>query len=236
MSIIDKVSELLNGHQTTVDLSTNTLSVGGLEIAGTSLSQTGVSASSIGIIPGTSTSVSLAANLDGVAGNSIALVFTGSNTISQAVTTWNAAHPTNAVSLTNGDGSQIPTAQTVTLSGGINSGSSAIADAATYTNFTPTSATVAGALAGIDIALSGINSISQRVDKFTLSSTDITNKFVTLSHTPAIPGETILLVENAVNMFYGIDFTVTGNELGWSGLALDGILSSGDNLTATYGA
>jgi len=74
----------------------------------------------------------------------------------------------------------------------------------------------------------------QKVDMFTLSGTDITNKYVTLSHIPAIAADTILLIENAGNFFYGVDFTVTGNQLGWNGLALDGILSSGDNLTITY--
>jgi hypothetical protein len=32
----------------------------------------------------------------------------------------------------------------------------------------------------------------------------------------------------------GTIFTVSGNELSWSGLGLDGILSSGDNLTVLY--
>jgi hypothetical protein len=44
------------------------------------------------------------------------------------------------------------------------------------------------------------------------------------------------VIEDAGGMFYGTDFTVTGNQLGWNGLELDGILSSGDNLTATYSA
>lgn len=76
----------------------------------------------------------------------------------------------------------------------------------------------------------------QRVDKFTLNGTNITNKFVTLSLTPSTAANTILIVEDAGGMFYGIDFTVTSSQLGWSGLGLDGIFSSGDNLTVTYSA
>jgi hypothetical protein len=73
-----------------------------------------------------------------------------------------------------------------------------------------------------------------KVDKFTLNGTDISNGFVVLSLTPSVAGNTILSIENAGGMFYGIDFTVTGNHLSWTGLALDGILSSGDKLTVTY--
>jgi hypothetical protein len=89
---------------------------------------------------------------------------------------------------------------------------------------------------GSNITITATNTGSQRVDLFTLNSTNITNKFITLSGTPATPNETILLVAQAPNMFYGVDFTVSGNQLSWSGLALDGILSSSpaDNLTVTY--
>lgn len=234
MTTYSKFSTLIDGGQRTVDLSTNTLAVEALDVNGTLLSQTGAFALSVGVIPGTSTSVSIVANWSGVAGNSISLAFSGSNSIASAITTWNTAHPTNAVTLTSGDGTQIPSVQTLTLSGGINAGSASIGDTATYENFTPTSATVAGALAGIDMALASSGGGSQKVDIFTLNSTNITNKFVTLAGTPATPSETILLVEDAGNMFYGDDFTVSGNQLSWSGLALDGILSSGDNLTISY--
>jgi len=234
MTTYNKVLTYANGENEMVDLSANTLAVGAIQVAGTLLSQVGAYALFTGVIPGTSTSVSIVANWPGTAGNSIALAFNGSTTISAQIAAWNIAHPTNEATLTSGDGSQTPTSGTTTLSGGINAGSSLVADSSTYVHFTPTSATVAGALAGIDMALASVGSGSQKVDKFVLNGTDITNKFVTLSSTPAISGDTILLVEDAGNMFYGTDFTVTGNQLGWSGLALDGILSSGDNLTITY--
>lgn len=74
-----------------------------------------------------------------------------------------------------------------------------------------------------------------QVDTLTLNSTQAGNQAVTLSHIPVNPGQTVLLVENAPNMFYSVDFTVSSNQLSWSGLALSGILSSGDNLTIMYG-
>jgi len=72
-----------------------------------------------GTIPGTSTAVLITANNPGVAGNAISLVFNGSNTITAAIATWNAAHPTNLVTLTSGNGTQVPSAGTTLVSGGI---------------------------------------------------------------------------------------------------------------------
>ena len=72
------------------------------------------------------------------------------------------------------------------------------------------------------------------VQTFTLTGTDITNGYVTLSAAPIVPANTVLFVADAGNMFYGVDFTVTGSQLIWTGYALDGILASGDNLTVTY--
>jgi uncharacterized phage protein gp47/JayE len=80
----------------------------------------GTYASYSGTIAGTSTPVTLTANTLGTIGNSIALSFSGTNSIISAIATWNIANPANQVTLTSGDGTQIPTVQTVTLSGGVN--------------------------------------------------------------------------------------------------------------------
>ncbi len=107
----------------------------------------------------------------------------------------------------------------------------------TATNITATTNSTLTTLSALSLPYSQVTGApagTYQVDTFTLSGTDITNKFVTLSHTPATAAKVILLVENAPNMFFGVDFTVTGTQLGWSGLALDGILSSGDNLTVPY--
>lgn len=72
------------------------------------------------------------------------------------------------------------------------------------------------------------------VELFTLNGTDITNGYVTLGETPGVAAETILSVKDAASMHFGDDFTVTGNQLSWTGLELDGILASGDKLTIKY--
>jgi hypothetical protein len=72
------------------------------------------------------------------------------------------------------------------------------------------------------------------IERFTLDSTDLTNKYVALSTAPSTAAETVLLVRDAGNMFYGPDFTVSTTHLTWIGLALDGILSVGDQLTVVY--
>lgn len=233
MGLITKLLSLINGHAETVDLSANTLGVQNIQVNGVLLSQTDAHASFSGTIPGTATSVTITAVNSGSIGNSIALVFSGSNTITAEIAAWNIANPSNQALLSSGNGSQTPSPQTLNLSGGQDAGSSLIGNPTSYNNFTPTSATIKGAFEGVDAALSAVSGAS-KVDKFTLTGTDATNKFVTLTSTPSNPGAVILLVEDAGNMFYGVDFTVSGNHLSWSGLELDGILSSGDNLTVTY--
>ena len=157
MATYSKFLELQSGVARTVDLSSNTLNVQALEVGSILLSQTGAYASFSGTIAGTSTSVVITAYSAGVAGNSIALMFNGSTTISAQIAAWNLAHSNNRAVLTSGDGTQTPSSGTTTLSGGVSSGSSLIGDESTYNNFTPTSATVAGALSGIDSALAGLS-------------------------------------------------------------------------------
>lgn len=72
------------------------------------------------------------------------------------------------------------------------------------------------------------------VNKFTLTPTDITNKFVTLTQAPAVPSQTSLDIIGGIEQDYGPDFTVSGTTLSWSGLFLDGVLSSGDKLIIYY--
>jgi hypothetical protein len=76
--------------------------------------------------------------------------------------------------------------------------------------------------------------IAYAVDLFTLSPTDITNKFVTLSSAPSPASKTILTVIGGPIQDYGTDFTVSGSTLSWSGLFLDGVLVSGDKLIVQF--
>lgn len=72
------------------------------------------------------------------------------------------------------------------------------------------------------------------VDNFTLTAQDIVNKYITLNDTPTIPAETRLAVSGGTHAFYGTSFTVSGNQLSWSGLGLDGLLIAGDELVVRY--
>lgn len=72
------------------------------------------------------------------------------------------------------------------------------------------------------------------VNRFTLTPTDITNKYVTLSATPSVDSDTILNIIGGVVQAYGVDFEIIGDTLSWDGLDLDGILSSGDKLVVQF--
>lgn len=75
---------------------------------------------------------------------------------------------------------------------------------------------------------------SYTVNEFVLSPTDISNGFVTLSSAPANPTLTILTVIGGPMQQYTTDFSVSGDVLSWSGLFLDGVLISGDNLIVQF--
>lgn len=72
------------------------------------------------------------------------------------------------------------------------------------------------------------------VNKFTLSGTDITNKYVTLSGTPTTVTKTVVSVIGGDSQDYSIDFTVSGTQLSWNGLGLDGVLIAGDKLIVQF--
>ncbi len=61
-----------------------------------------------GTLTGTSTPVTITADSFGVVGNSVDLAFNGILTIDAEISAWNLANPSNTVTLTSGDGSQIP--------------------------------------------------------------------------------------------------------------------------------
>jgi hypothetical protein len=81
-----------------------------------------VAASFTGQVAGMTTNITLTADHAGVAGNSIMLTGDGTSSITTLVAAWNTANPSNTVSLTSGDGTQIPSVGAmITLAGGINS-------------------------------------------------------------------------------------------------------------------
>ena len=77
-----------------------------------------------------------------------------------------------------------------------------------------------------------------KVDKFTLSGTDITNKYIVLSEAPTTKTKTRLVVIGGPEHDYSIDFQVTiddGNKrLSWDGLALQPILENSDKIIVIY--
>lgn len=80
----------------------------------------------------------------------------------------------------------------------------------------------------------GGGSITPVTQYITLNGTDITNKYVTLSGTPTTPTSVLLDLIGGSAQEYSVDFTMSGNQLEWNGLALDGFLSSGDKLRIHY--
>jgi len=78
---------------------------------------------------------------------------------------------------------------------------------------------------------------SYNVNEFTLSGTDITNQFVTLSSAPDVVTSTVLTVVGGPMQSYGSDFTVSGSQLNFAGdIATGGnaALVSGDKLVVQY--
>lgn len=80
----------------------------------------------------------------------------------------------------------------------------------------------------------GAGSAPYYVDTFTLTGTDITNGYVTLTGSPTVPASTALTVIGGPMQDYGADFTVTGSQLSWTGLFLDGVLVAGDKLVVQF--
>lgn len=74
----------------------------------------------------------------------------------------------------------------------------------------------------------------QAVEYYELDLTDELNKFVTLSNTPSQPSKVILDVIGGTSQEFSVDFTVSGDQLSWNGLGLDGFLVSGDKLRIYY--
>lgn len=77
-------------------------------------------ASFSGQVAGMTTNIVITADNAGSGGNSVALTFDGSTSINAAISAWNIANPSNTITLTSGDGSQIPNnLEEIDLSGGI---------------------------------------------------------------------------------------------------------------------
>lgn len=98
----------------------------------------------------------------------------------------------------------------------------------------PTNASDAATKQYVDDLVAGLN--ARIVERFTLTGTDITNAYVTLSSAPVTPAYVGFDVKGAPHQFYGDDYTVTGSAVSWSALGLDTVLEAGDKVTAQYDA
>ena len=72
------------------------------------------------------------------------------------------------------------------------------------------------------------------LDEFTLDAQNISDKYVVLSDLPQDSSTVALNVIGGGPQNFGSDYTVSGFFLSWSGLALGGLLESGDTLRALY--
>lgn len=77
-----------------------------------------------------------------------------------------------------------------------------------------------------------------KVEKVTLNSTDISNKYIVLAEAPSSKPITRLVVIEGIEQEYSVDFEVTnddaGKRLSWNGLGLESILADGDRLVVIY--
>lgn len=71
-------------------------------------------------------------------------------------------------------------------------------------------------------------------DYFTLSALDISNKYITLSHVPAVPAEVDVYIYTGINQQVGVDFIINGNQLNWDGLAMELLVSVNSRIFVTY--
>lgn len=77
---------------------------------------------------------------------------------------------------------------------------------------------------------------SIHIQKFTLSATDITNKYVVLSDNPTNDNLTIVffILEHKYNDDYVITADDGGKRLSWDGKGLETIILAGDELTVIF--
>lgn len=76
--------------------------------------------------------------------------------------------------------------------------------------------------------------LTEVTESFTLSGTDITNKYVTLSGVPYISGNLKCAVKGQGSQIYGVDFAYVATRLSWDTLALGTVLVAGDVIQANY--
>ena len=69
---------------------------------------------------------------------------------------------------------------------------------------------------------------------FSLNNLNITQSKITLSQIPSDPEGLSFLPDGGIPQRYGIDFTIVGNDIIWSGMGLDGFLEENDVIRVSY--
>lgn len=91
---------------------------------------------------------------------------------------------------------------------------------------------LAAHLKGIDARL---NQVGQTFEEYrTLTGLEGSNRSLVLSFSITVPTSLSLFPKTGIRQVYGDDFTVSGNTVVWTGLGLDGVLTSGDKVFLSY--
>lgn len=72
------------------------------------------------------------------------------------------------------------------------------------------------------------------VEQHSIDLAQYTAKEIELDNSPTQPLRTLLFIDGAPPAFYGLDYTVSGNVLTWSGTRLDGLLEVSDRVKIVY--
>lgn len=94
----------------------------------------------------------------------------------------------------------------------------------------PTSAQDAATKSYVDSASSG----AENVEYHSISSGEASAKQFTLAATPLTGSKVLVDIIGGVSQQYSVDFTISGNVFNWSGLGLDGLLTTGDVVRLHY--
>jgi hypothetical protein len=77
---------------------------------------------------------------------------------------------------------------------------------------------------------------TEQIDEFTLDATDISNKYVELTHEASSVASVQVSIVGAPPLFYGVDFdaTLLPAKVSWGGYDIDGIVEEGDVMVVRY--
>ena len=172
----------------------------------------GIYAFYTGTITGTSTPVTLTAVTSGPNGNSIILTFNGSTSINTAISNWNTANPNNQITLTSGDGPQIPSnTSSAQPSGGIYT-SVQLLDGINwilYSNISPDIVTVNGNTTIGSFYLTGVYPYTGILSGATISGTGIAGGTTVVSVVGPVIQLSLAATSNNTNTT--LTFTNTGS-------------------------